>query len=90
MRSSILLFLAAASFAQSVPAPIFTDPPADAAHPAKMAVLHIPSHGVSINGLIYQPSGAGPHPTLIICHGLPATRRISISRKRCAAPDGTP
>ena len=75
MRSSILLFLAAASFAQSVPAPIFTDPPADAAHPAKMAVLHIPSHGVSINGLIYQPSGAGPHPTLIVCHGLPGNEK---------------
>jgi acetyl esterase/lipase len=75
MRSSILLFLAAASFAQSVPAPIFTDPPADAAHPAKMAVLHIPSHGVSINGLIYQPSGAGPHRTLIVCHGLPGNEK---------------
>jgi acetyl esterase/lipase len=75
MRSSILLFLAAASFAQSVPAPIFTDPPADAAHPAKMAVLHIPSHSVSINGLIYQPSGTGPHPTLIICHGLPGNEK---------------
>jgi acetyl esterase/lipase len=75
MRFSILLLLGAASFAQSVPAPIFTDPPADAAHPAKMAVLHIPSHGVSINGLIYQPSGAGPHPTLIICHGLPGNEK---------------
>jgi pimeloyl-ACP methyl ester carboxylesterase len=75
MRSSIPLFLAAASFAQTVPAPIFTDPPADAAHPAKMAVLHIPSHGFSINGLIYEPSGAGPHPTLVICHGLPGNEK---------------
>jgi acetyl esterase/lipase len=75
MRSSIWLFLAAASFAQSVPAPIFTDPPADAAHPAKMAVLHIPSYGVLINGLIYQPSGVGPHPTLVICHGLPGNEK---------------
>lgn len=61
--------------AQSVPASIYTDPPADAAHPAAMAVLHIPSHGVLINGLVYSPSGAGPHPTLVICHGLPGNEK---------------
>jgi len=38
-------------------------------------VLHIPSHGVSINGLIYEPSGPGPHPTLVICHGLPGNEK---------------
>ncbi len=61
--------------AQSVPAAIYTDPPADAAHPAGMTVLHIPSHGVLINGLIYSPSGTGPHPTLVICHGLPGNEK---------------
>jgi len=40
-----------------------------------MAVLHIPSHGVLINGIVYQPSGAGPHPTLVICHGLPGNEK---------------
>jgi pimeloyl-ACP methyl ester carboxylesterase len=69
-------FVAAnAAFAQSVPPAIFTDPPVDKAHPAKMDVLHIPSHGVQINGLIYQPSGAGPHPTLVLCHGLPGNEK---------------
>jgi uncharacterized protein len=62
-------------FAQSVPAAIYTDPPADAAHPAKMTVLHIPTHGLIINGLIYQPAGAGPHSTLVICHGLPGNEK---------------
>lgn len=74
----VLTALCAASaigLAQSVPTAIFTDPPADAAHPAKMTVLHIPSGGVPINGLIYQPSGAGPHPTLVICHGLPGNEK---------------
>lgn len=74
----ILTTLAAASgaaFAQSVPAAIYTDPPADAAHPAKMTVLHIPSHGVLINGLVYQPPGAGLHPTVVICHGLPGNEK---------------
>ena len=60
---------------QSAPASIYTDPPADAAHPAKMTVLHIPTHGVLINGLVYQPSGAGPHPTIVICHGLPGNEK---------------
>jgi pimeloyl-ACP methyl ester carboxylesterase len=78
MRFSIFavaILSAAASAAQTVPVAIYTDPPADAAHPAAMAVLHIPSHGVLINGLIYQPSGAGPHPTLVICHGLPGNEK---------------
>ena len=77
MRFYTLLILAAVcAFGQlQVPASVFTDPPADAAHPAKMTVLHIPSHDVLINGLIYQPSGPGPHPTLIICHGLPGNEK---------------
>jgi pimeloyl-ACP methyl ester carboxylesterase len=54
---------------------VFTDPPADSVHPAGMTALHIPSHGVEINGLVYQPSGAGPHPTLVICHGLPGNEK---------------
>lgn len=72
MASLLLSFPLAA---QTVPAAVFTDPPADAAHPAAMAVLHIPSHGVLINGLVYQPSGAGLHPTLVICHGLPGNEK---------------
>jgi pimeloyl-ACP methyl ester carboxylesterase len=61
--------------AQSVPQAIYTDPPSDSAHPAAMAVLHIPSHGAVINGVIYTPSGAGPHPTIVICHGLPGNEK---------------
>ena len=68
--AGLVLTLRLAS-AQSVPAAIYTDPPIDTAHPAGMSVLHIPSHGVLINGLLYSPSGTGPHPTLVICHGLP-------------------
>ncbi len=66
---------ATAASAQSVPPAIFTDPPADAAHPAKMTVLHIPTHGLQINSIVYQPSGAGLHPTLVICHGLPGNEK---------------
>jgi uncharacterized protein len=63
------------ALAQSIPAAISTDPPPDKAHPAKMTVVHIPTHGVLINGVVYQASGAGPHPTIVICHGLPGNEK---------------
>jgi pimeloyl-ACP methyl ester carboxylesterase len=77
IRTFILaaLCIASGARAQSMPAAIFTDPPADAAHPAKMTVLRIPSHGVLINSIAYQPSGVGPHPTLLICQGLPGNEK---------------
>jgi pimeloyl-ACP methyl ester carboxylesterase len=75
MRFYTLLVLTVCAFGQQVPVPIFTDPPQDKLHPAEMTVLHIPSHDVLINGVIYQPSGVGPHPTLIICHGLPGNEK---------------
>jgi acetyl esterase/lipase len=73
--STILAITSGIALAQSVPAAIYTDPPADAAHPAKMTVLHIPSHGLLINGLVYQPPGVGLHPTIVICHGLPGNEK---------------
>jgi len=72
---AVLTVSAVSAIAQSVPATIYTDPPVDRAHPAAMAVLHIPSHGVLINGVVYSPAGAGPHPTLVICHGLPGNEK---------------
>lgn len=78
-RSLVLVLIAFAlarsAFAQSVPPAIFTDPPADKDYPAHMTVLHIPSHGVLINGMVYSPAGAGSHPTLVICHGLPGNEK---------------
>ena len=71
----LLLSAVHALTAQSVPSAIYTDPPADAAHPASMEVLHIPTHGVSINGVIYTPSGPGPHPTIVLCHGFPGNEK---------------
>ena len=40
-----------------------------------MEVVHIPTHGVSINGIIYTPSGPGLHPTIVICHGFPGNEK---------------
>lgn len=72
---SLAALSAATTSAQSVSRSIFTDPPADAAHPAQMTVLRIPTHDTQINGIVYQPSGAGPHPTLVFCHGLPGNEK---------------
>lgn len=40
-----------------------------------MDVLHIPSGGVAINGLAYVAAGAGPHPVVVLCHGLPGNEK---------------
>ncbi len=71
----VLIALPGTSGAQQLPAAISTDPPHDAAHPARMEVLHIPSGGVSINGVAYLASGAGAHPTLVLLHGLPGNEK---------------
>jgi acetyl esterase/lipase len=69
------LLIAAAAGAQAVSPAIYTDPPAGVVPPARMTALRIPTHGVQVNGIIYQAAGPGPHPTLVICHGLPGNER---------------
>lgn len=75
MRLLILFALIATPALAQVPAAVFTDPPRDAAAPARMAVLHIPSGDVAINGIAYVAAGAGPHPTLVIAHGWPGNEK---------------
>ncbi|GAA0863192.1 hypothetical protein GCM10009115_12840 [Sphingopyxis soli] len=69
--------LTGGAFAQppELPAVIYTDPPVDKADPAAMEVVHIPSGGVEINGVVYVAAGVGPHPTVILCHGLPGNEK---------------
>jgi len=75
--AAALLALPLPTFAQppELPAAIYTDPAADKDHPAAMEVIHIPSGGVEINGIAYVATGAGPHPTVILCHGLPGNEK---------------
>ncbi|HEY2662233.1 MAG TPA: alpha/beta fold hydrolase [Caulobacteraceae bacterium] len=85
MSSSVFTGLAAALFLAAeaahatppadIPAAIYTDPAPDAAHPARMDVLHIPSHGVKINGIAYVAAGPGEHPTVVLFHGLPGNEK---------------
>lgn len=62
-----------------LPAAIYTDPPADKAFPAAMETVHIPTGPatarVEINGIVYIPAGPGPHPTVVLCHGLPGNEK---------------
>ena len=51
------------------------DPPRNAAFPAHYQQLLIPSHGVGLNALLFVASGKGPHPTVILMHGLPGNER---------------
>ena len=61
--------------AQQVPAAVYTDPPHDAQHPARIEVLHIPTGGVKINGVAYLAAGAGAHPTFVLLHGFPGNEK---------------
>jgi uncharacterized protein len=69
------LLLASALRAQGVPKAVYVDPPHDAKHPARTAVLHIPSGGVRINGVAMVAAGPGAHPTFVFCHGLPGNEK---------------
>lgn len=70
------LTLGSGAVAQTqAPRSIFTDPPADAKAPATSEVLHVPVGRVQINGLAYLAAGPGPHPTLVIAHGLPGNEK---------------
>lgn len=57
------------------PAAVIADPPADPKFPARMEVIHVPSGGVKVNGVVYVAAGPGPHPTFVFFHGLPGNER---------------
>ncbi len=61
--------------APRLPAAIYTDPPRDAAHPARSDAVWIDSGGARLNGVMLVASGAGPHPTVLLCHGLPGNEQ---------------
>jgi pimeloyl-ACP methyl ester carboxylesterase len=70
-----MLLVVSSLGAQQAPRAIYTDPPHDAKHPARMEVLHVPSGGVAINGVAYVAAGPGTHPTFVFLHGLPGNEK---------------
>jgi len=62
------------------------DRPRDAAHPTHNQQLLIPSGGVGMNALLFAAAGAGPHPTVVLMHGLPGNERnldLAQAIRRC-------
>jgi uncharacterized protein len=61
--------------AAAVPNPAIADPQRDPKFPAHNQQLLIPSHNLGMNALLFAASGKGPHPTVILMHGLPGNER---------------
>jgi pimeloyl-ACP methyl ester carboxylesterase len=40
-----------------------------------MEAMQIPSHGALMNALVYVAAGVGPHPAVILLHGIPGNER---------------
>ena len=55
--------------------PVAKDPPADRDHPAALVTVRLTSGGELLNGVVYVPLGPGPHPTVMVLHGLPGYER---------------
>lgn len=79
LRAAAIAILLCASLPSPAQSPIAQaiaiDPPRDNAFPARMEVLHIPTHGETVNGVAYLAAGAGVHPTVVFFHGLPGIEK---------------
>jgi pimeloyl-ACP methyl ester carboxylesterase len=71
---ALLVFAAATRAAEYDP--ISQDTPnIDPEYPPAISELAIPSAGQTMAGLLYQANGAGPHPTVVLLHGLPGNEK---------------
>lgn len=61
--------------AAALPAALVADPPQDKAHPAGVITFALPTGGVKINAVLLTAAGAGPHPTVLLFHGLPGNEQ---------------
>jgi pimeloyl-ACP methyl ester carboxylesterase len=59
----------------ALPAALFRDPPPQPGAPAQTLARAIPSHGHNLNALLYTAAGEGPHPTILLLHGLPGNEQ---------------
>jgi pimeloyl-ACP methyl ester carboxylesterase len=57
--------------AQQAPPAVISDSRADKDFPPSLVGLTVPSHGVDMDATLYLASGAGPHGTVLLLHGLP-------------------
>lgn len=71
LAGALSLAAAAPALAQAAFDPVTTDPPADAQHPATLVSLSLSSGGQFVNGRGLIAQGSGPHPTVLLLHGMP-------------------
>lgn len=73
---TLLLFLAVgAAQAADDTSPLTTDPVPDAMFPPSVEELTIEIGGQRLSGLLYLANGFGPHPTVVLLHGLPGNEK---------------
>jgi uncharacterized protein len=59
----------------AAPLAVVADPVRDPQHPARNQQLLLDSHGSKLNALFFLAQGEGPHPTMLLLHGLPGNER---------------
>jgi len=75
LAGAVLADAATAQPSLRVPPAVDQDPPIDAAHPALSRAFRILSRGQHMNALLYLPAGRGPHPVVVMLHGLPGNEQ---------------
>lgn len=58
-----------------MPDPLTTDPVPTAGPPARTEPVTFDSHGSTLLGVLHVPAGAGPHPIVVLLHGIPGNER---------------
>ena len=75
MVTALWILVASPIAAHAVPAAVASDPAYDPAYAPTLEVVHIPSHGLKVNGIILKAAGAGRHPVVLLLHGLPGNEQ---------------
>ena len=75
-RAAVVLTACAAAAAQAAAHdPVSEDPVPDPAHPPAIMELSVTSDGMRLPGLMYIANGPGPHPTVVLLHGIPGNEK---------------
>lgn len=80
MRAALILALALMAmqleaYGDTILGVIAEDPSPDPAFPPAVEELTFTSSGERLPGLLYQANGPGPHPTVLLLHGLPGNEK---------------
>jgi pimeloyl-ACP methyl ester carboxylesterase len=87
LAAVILLSAPALANADPIPAAVTADPPQDKNFPAGLVPFALPTHGVNVNAVLFTANGRGPHPTVLLLHGLPGNEQ-NLDLARAIQRDG--